>query len=205
MGYTLVKSFERGIDTRKLLDTTEPGALLDARDCHITLGGELEKRAAFVVAATLPATTVGLWVTEGRVYHTWGDAATAPAGMPAGAISHSIPDPDASPLTHILSVEEFNGGLYVIAQYADGHQYHWWYSGGADILLLVPLPEVIEDPGGGGGTVTPPTTGPTYKPQVNVGFRAAIYLNGGEPTTMHCYWIYLLAPTSTYNFGPTGT
>jgi hypothetical protein len=205
MGYTLVKSFERGIDTRKLLDTTEPGALLDARDCHITLGGELEKRAAFVVAATLPATTVGLWVTEGRVYHTWGDAATAPAGMPAGAIYHSIPDPDASPLTHILSVEEFNGGLYVIAQYADGHQYHWWYAGGPDILLLVPFPEVIEDPGGGGGTVTPPTTGPTYKPQVNVGFRAAIYLNGGEPTTMHCYWIYLLAPTSTYNFGPTGT
>ena len=207
MGYTVVKSFERGIDTRKLIDTTEAGALLEGRDCHITLGGELEKRAAFVVAGTLPSTTVGLWVTEGRVYHTWGSATTPPAGLPPGTIYHSVPDPDGSPLTQILSVEEFNGGMYVIAQYADGHQYHWWYAGAGDILLTIPPPEVVETPGGGttDPPVTPPTTGPTYKPQVSVGFRAAIYLNGGEPTTMHCYWIYLLAPNSTYNFGPTGT
>jgi len=205
MAYTVVKSFEKGIDTRRLLDTTEAGALLDGRDCHITLGGELEKRAAFVNLGTLPATTVGMWVTEGRVIHTWGSAATAPAGMPAGAIYHSIPDPDASPLTHILSVEEFNGGLYVIAQYADGHQYHWWYSGGADLLVTIKPPESVDTPGGGGGTVTPPTTGPTYKPQASVGFRAAVYLNSTPPTHMYLYWIYLLAPTSTYNFGPTGT
>jgi hypothetical protein len=205
MGYTLVKSFEKGIDTRRLRDTTEAGALLDARDCHITLGGELEKRAAFIVVDTLPATTIGLWVTEGRVYHTWGDAATAPAGMPAGAIYHSIPDPDGSPLTHILSVEEFNGGMYVVAQYADGHQYHWWYTGGPDLLVKVPPPESVDDPTGGGGTVTPPTTGPTYKPQVSVSFLQAIYLSGTPPADMGLQWIYLLSPTTTYNFGPTGT
>jgi hypothetical protein len=218
MPYTVVKSFERGIDTRKLIDTTEAGALLEGRDCHITLGGELEKRAAFVVVDTLPGTTVGLWVTEGRVYHTWGDAATPPSGLPAGTIYHSIPEPvhpaqpDAvppiletpgTPLVQIRSVEEFNGGLYVIAQYEDGHFVHWWYSGGADIPVVVKPPEVIDD--GSGGAVTPPTTSPTYKPQVTVGFRAAIYLNGGEPTTMHCYWIYLLAPSTTYNFTPGPT
>jgi len=215
--YTQVKSFERGIDTRKLIDTTEAGALLDARDLHITLGGELEKRAAFVLVDTLPSTTIGLYVTEGRVFHTWGDAATAPAGMPAGAVYHSIPEPanhtpfeppatgdPITPLTHILSVEEFNGGLYVVAQYADMHQFHWWWPGGGDdILVDVKEPEVVTD--GTGGAVTPPTTSPTYKPQVSVGFHAAFYLSGSPPSNMECYWIYLLSPTTTYNFGPGGT
>ena len=218
MPYTVVKSFERGIDTRKLIDTTEAGALLEGRDCHITLGGELEKRAAFVVVDTLPATTVGLWVTEGRVYHTWGDAATAPVGLPAGTIYHSIPEPvhpadpaavppvpetPGTPLAQIRSVEEFNGGLYVIAQYEDDHFVHWWWSGGADIPVVVKEPEVVDD--GSGGVVTPPTTGPTYKPQVTVQFLPAIYLSGSPPADMHLYWIYLVSPTTTYNFGPTGT
>jgi len=200
MGYTVVKSFERGIDTRRLIDTTEAGALLDGRDCHITLGGEIEKRAAFVVADTLPPETIGFYVTEGRVYHTWGDSPTPPVGLPAGTVYHYVYDPDDSPLERILSVEEFMGDLYVVAKFVDGHVYHFW----KDTLLLIPPPEPVEDPDGG-GPVTPPPSTPANKPQTTVMFFPAIYLSGTPPTHMHIYAIYLVAPSTTYNFGPTGT
>lgn len=198
MGYTLVKSFERGIDTRKLIETTEPGTLLDARDCHITLGGELEKRAAFVTTMTLPAGTIGLWVTEGRVLHVWGDSATAPVGLPAGVQYHSIPDPDASPLTHILSVTEFQSKLYVVALYADGDALHWWQldspAAPADFGLVTwpPLP-----PTDGGGD--PPDTTPGDNPKTDLWFQ--LIATGEPPSDVTITGVYLLAPTSTYNWG----
>jgi hypothetical protein len=201
MPYTLVKSFEKGIDTRKLLDTTEAGALLDARDCHITLGGELEKRAAFVVMGTLPSTTVGLWVTEGRVYHTWGTAATPPAGLPAGTVYHPIPEPvHGTPLVRILSVEEFSGDLYVIAQYADEDVVHWW----KDAPVTIPPPPPVETEGGGEAE-TPTASTPENKPQVSLTLLPAIYLSGITPTEIEIYHLHLVAPSSTYNFGPSGT
>jgi hypothetical protein len=191
MGYTLVKSFERGIDTRKLIETTEPGTLLDGRDCHITLGGELEKRAAFVLKMTLPATTVGLWVTEGRVIHTWGDAATAPVGLPAGVVYHSTPDPDGSPIKRIRSVEEFNSKLYVVIEYEDGHIYHWW----SGDLIRAPAPT------GSGGGPPPPST-PTNKPQAIVALLPIAYIPPAPPpiTDFELKAIWLLKPGSVYNF-----
>ena len=79
MGYTVVKSFDRGLDTRRLLECIEPGSLLEAVNVHVTRGGELEKRAAFVQEATLPATTMGFFANEGlsgTLFHTFGDALT---------------------------------------------------------------------------------------------------------------------------------
>ena len=205
MGYTLVKSFERGIDTRKLIDTTEPGTLIDARDCHITLGGELEKRAAFVVAATLPDTTIGLWVTDGRVYHTWGDSLTPPAGLPPGTIYHGIPDPAGSPLDHIMSVEEFNSLLYVVAHYepsvdyVNGRILHWYglKTDGSENLLVLPN----NPPVTGGGT--PPVTSPGNKPKTTLYFQL-INTGADPPPDVTIRYIYLLAPGSTKNFGPSG-
>ena len=194
MGYTLIKAFERGIDTRKLLDTIEPGALLDARDCHVTLGGEIEKRAAFSVMATLPSTTVGLYVTEGRVLNTWGTAASAPGGMPPNSAYHSIPHPDGHALTHIMSVEEFNDGLYVIAKYAEGNPLHWWND---TLVRENPIPPGDD---GSGGTTTPPPTGPANKPQTS--FYLQLTGTGTSPLPdVYVQWVYLVAPASTYNFG----
>jgi len=198
MGYTVVKSFERGIDTRKLRDTTEPGALLDARDCHVTLGGEVEKRAAFVVTDTLPSETIGLYVTDGRVYNTWGDSLTPPAGLPAGTVYHPAPDPDGSPLAYIMSVEEFNSALHVIAKYEptatyeEGRVIHWWKD------------DIVRAPTIAGGT--PPATTPGNKPQVLSGFFPTTFGGGPPPdNNVHLYAIWLVSPTTTYNFGPTGT
>lgn len=156
MGYSVVKSFERGLDTRRMIDLTEPGGLLKGKDCHVTRGGEVEKRAAFVVTATLPATTIGFYAqnsASGRIFHTWGDAASAPAGMPAGAVYHSIADPRTSTapnaLASILSVEEFAGKLFVIAQYANNQTISWYDD--------IPIP-VYVDPDSS-APVTPPPSG----------------------------------------------
>lgn len=189
MGYTVVKSFERGIDTRKLIDTTEPGTLLEARDCHITLGGELEKRAAFVVKATLPAETVGLWVTQGRVYNTWGDTETPPAGLPPGTVYHYIFDPTGAALVRVLAVEEFNSKLYVVALFANNAVLHFF----DDKPVVVTPPEVVD----GGGP--PPTTTPANKPSATMGFGLTTLPEATPDVILKA--IYLLAPASTRTWG----
>lgn len=205
MGYSVLKNFERGIDARRLIDCTEPGALLDAKDCHVTRGGELEKRAAFVEITTLPASTVGLYVREGSTgaveLHTWGDAASAPAGMPANGVYNSIPYPAYGALTAILSVEEFLGKLYVVAQYADGHIVHWWQ--GVPVTDYVPI-----DSGDGGGTEPepPPTNSPNNKPRCDFFcyIQTRIIEGMPEPQPVTVRYIWLLAPGTTYNFGVGG-
>jgi hypothetical protein len=204
MAYTVLKNFERGIDARRLIDCTEPGALLDARDCHVTRGGELEKRAAFVENTTLPASTVGLYVREGPTgieLNTWGDAATAPAGMPSNGVYNSIPYPACGALIAILSVEEFLGKLYVVAQYADGHIVHWWQ--GIPVSDYVPI-----DSGDGGGTEPepPPENSPNNKPQAQVTCAVQQHMVEGMPETwpVTLRYIWLLKPGTTYNFGTGG-
>lgn len=153
MPYTVVKSFERGIDTRRLVETTELGGLIDAKDCHTTRGGEIEKRAAFVVLMALPSSTIGFYAQTGGTFHTWGDDETAPVGLPAGVVYHSIPSPIVPPeteqpvLTHILAVEEFQGKLYVIAEYTTP-------SGNVSIIHWFD-DEIIAIKAGTGGDVEP--------------------------------------------------
>ena len=180
MGYTVIKSFERGMDTRRMIDTTEMGGLIDAKNCHVTRGGELEKRAAFVQVATMPAETVGLYLTPGPVFHTWGTAATAPAGMPAGAVYHSIPSPQGYALEHILSVEEFGTKLFVTARYANSQILHWYDDGLLRVYVPPPDPTAPEPPPSDGGV-----TG--TKPSVLVPVT-----KGSEVTTL--YGIHLWTP-----------
>lgn len=170
MGYTVLKSFERGLDTRRLIECIEPGTLLDAKNCHVTRGGELEKRAAFVVETTLPATTMGFFATDGPdgpIFHTFGDALTAPAGMPAGSVYHSIPHPLGLALVAIMKVEEFMGKLYVVAQYEGGKLLHWWGDPLAIIVEYVPPPGDID----GTPIDPPPPVDPGAKPEVTIAFH----------------------------------
>lgn len=154
MGYTVVKSFERGIDTRRMIDTTEPGALLDAVNCHVTRGGELEKRAAFSVIGTFPSNSVGMYAALLGEIHTWGSDAAASGPLPPNTTYHSIPHLDGAELVKILSVEEFSGKLYVIALYDDGSIYHWYDNQRIDVFVPVPT-----TPPSGGDPPTPPGGG----------------------------------------------
>src|SRR5882672_7681141 len=60
MPYFLIQDFSQGLDTRKSPATLPAGSLRYANNVHITRGGEIEKRKAFVPICTLPGGSVGL-------------------------------------------------------------------------------------------------------------------------------------------------
>jgi hypothetical protein len=62
MAYYLVKDFVHGLDTRRMIETTEPGSLIRGRNMVITRGGEIEKRKSFNKIRSLPEQSFGLFV-----------------------------------------------------------------------------------------------------------------------------------------------
>lgn len=66
MAYILVEDFRGGLDRRRLDVTAPPGTLIELKNAHITRGGEIEKRPAFVSMTTLPTNTIGLAAAGGQ-------------------------------------------------------------------------------------------------------------------------------------------
>ena len=66
--YLLVENFNQGLDTRRMLLTSKAGSLQVLKNAHITRGGEIEKRKAFVPYATLPVGTFGLQAATDTLY-----------------------------------------------------------------------------------------------------------------------------------------
>jgi hypothetical protein len=125
MAYIVVEDFRQGLDRRKKIYTAPPGTLWTARNAHLTRGGELEKRKAFVSKYSLPAgATKHLHEVSGALY-VFGHGAT-PGGMPAGVNYQRLQPPDAATLIKVLAVENFNGQIYAIAEFSDGDIYHYY-------------------------------------------------------------------------------
>ena len=59
MSYQVITDFRQGLDARKFKLALPPGALLKCNNGHITQGGEIEKRKAFV-PVTIPAAYTGI-------------------------------------------------------------------------------------------------------------------------------------------------
>ena len=59
MSYQVITDFRQGLDARKYKLALPPGTLLECDNAHITPGGEIEKRKAFV-PVTLPAAYTGI-------------------------------------------------------------------------------------------------------------------------------------------------
>ena len=82
--YLLIENFNSGMDSRKMALTAKPGTLQELTNCHITRGGEIEKRKAFVPIATLPTgQTFGLHGANGQLW-TFGSASNPTITQPAG-------------------------------------------------------------------------------------------------------------------------
>ena len=77
MPYILADDFRGGLDTRRLDVTANPGTLVTLKNAHITRGGEIEKRQAFVSLATLPTNTFGPAAAGGQIYVFGSDAASS--------------------------------------------------------------------------------------------------------------------------------
>lgn len=152
MATAWIKEFTGGLDTRRLAETTPGGALIRADNVHINRGGEVEKRAAFVSAYTLPSGTTGLAATAaGLVVFGSAAAPTMPAGVTYQRLQHSD---GATALSRIASTSLFGGKIYAATEFADGTRFHFydgtrvadWFDGRSRALLTVT--------GGGSGAVT---------------------------------------------------
>ncbi len=127
MPYILVEDFKGGIDTRRTVVTSVPGSCVTLTNAHITRGGEIEKRRAFKLWATLPANTHGLAAGGGRVFVFGSDSITLASTLPSSLSYVRFQHLDLSTaMTDILGLDFFGGNVYASAQFADGYISHYW-------------------------------------------------------------------------------
>ena len=124
MAYYLVADFQSGLDTRKAVFSAPSGSLRRCSNAHITRGGEIEKRKAFVEIADATAGTFGLHIVRGQLY-VFGQG-LRPAGLSGTLQYQQLESPNGSPMTALLSVSNFNGKVYAIAEYQDGNVLHFY-------------------------------------------------------------------------------
>lgn len=138
MSYYLVKDFVHGLDVRRMDETTEPGALIEAKNCVITRGGEIEKRKAFTHVLSVPNYSYGLYAHDaiGGEFHVWGSRVHIP--QPGQKfIYHRIrhhwrprwnpevesrpaPVPTTRELVKIRAVRYFIKKFFVVAEFDNG-------------------------------------------------------------------------------------
>ena len=119
------REFTGGLDTRRVQEALPGGSLIRATDCHITRGGDVEERAAFVPLHALPAGTVGLANTPTSLV-VFGHQA-APGGLPPGVTYQRLQHPDGTTaLARVLSWDLYAGQVYAVGLFADGSLHHFY-------------------------------------------------------------------------------
>ena len=127
MSYFVIEDFKAGLDTRRMAVSSVPGSLLKLTNAHISRGGEIEKRPAFVQVCPLPANTFGLASVGTNMYIFGSIAAPAlSADAPANLTYQKLDHPSGLAMTRVLHVNGFTGLPYVIAQYSDGSVWHFY-------------------------------------------------------------------------------
>lgn len=134
MAYLVIEDFRLGLDRRRHILALPPGALYELTNGHITRGGEIEKRKAFVAKYVLPAGTLGMQAVAGKLY-VYG--AGVDPGVPAGVTYQRLQHPNVLAMTGIVDMALFNNKPYVLATFADSRVLHFndgalvrdWYDG----------------------------------------------------------------------------
>lgn len=127
MPYIVNENFSAGLDRRKSIMTAPSGTLWSLKNAHITRGGEIEKRKAFVSHKTLPSNSYGLHSVRGQLY-TFGSVASGSLSpsIPAGVTYQRLQHPGSAAMSKLIAAENFNGKIYAIAEYDDGSIYHFY-------------------------------------------------------------------------------
>lgn len=133
--YLLIENFNSGLDSRRMALTSKPGTLQELTNAHITRGGEIEKRKAFELACVADAGTFGLHAANGSLW-TFGSEPSL-----YGDILGFAPGPDPNnivpnvnymqlnaglPMVKLLSVDNFKGKIYAIAEFEGGSVKHFY-------------------------------------------------------------------------------
>lgn len=123
--YFLIEDFKGGLSSTRSRISAKAGTLYDLRNAHITRGGEIERRKSFALYAQLPSeVTFGLHAANNILY-TFGSVAT-PDGMPGSINYQQLVHPTGANMVGLIQAENFNGGIYAIAQFDDGSIYHYY-------------------------------------------------------------------------------
>jgi hypothetical protein len=140
--YYEVKDFAAGIDVRKSAITSPAGTLRTLTNAHVTAGGEIEKRSAFVQRGTATPGSFGLVSIGGLLYtltHTGGYQGYIPAGgidLSGGPITIGniwLPTagmPEGANISDLLDWDLYGGRLYVTANSAIGSNHHFFQDPG---------------------------------------------------------------------------
>lgn len=112
--YIQIANFKGGLDARRLETEQLPGTLTQLVDAHINQGGEIEKRKAFVLFATLPAGVFGLEATAGGLVAF---GSQSPPAMPAGVAYQQLVDPAGGNMANFLGSTQFGGKAFVVAEF----------------------------------------------------------------------------------------
>ena len=123
MPYMVIQDFRDGLDSRKSILSAPAGSLQTCINAHITRGGEIEKRKAFVPQFILPPNTFGLKGSRGQLY-VFGSA--APPAMPPGVNYQQLASPTSSQMIKLVQAENYGGRPYVVAEYDDGSIFHFY-------------------------------------------------------------------------------
>ena len=119
MAYLDIEDFKNGLDTRKYKLTLPAGTLTSLINGHITAGGEIEKRKAFVrPSLNPPGTFGGEPITAGIV--VFGSVDMTGITFPAPFIYQRLQNPSSSAMTGIVWSTSFADQTFVIASFADG-------------------------------------------------------------------------------------
>lgn len=123
MPYIIIEDFRAGLDRRKMAAASVQGSLQACTNAHITRGGEIEKRLAFVSKYALPAgQTYGLAGAAGTLY-TFGSVASpaVPSGVTYQRLQNSTETMNA-----LVEAEFFDGQIFAIATYGNGDHKHFY-------------------------------------------------------------------------------
>lgn len=118
MPYIVIEDFRAGLDTRKLAPASPAGSLQKLSNAHITRGGEIEKRKAWVPKYALPAgQTFGLAGADGKLY-VFGSAAGL--SIPSPVNYQRLEHPSGHAMTAVTDTEFFDGKVFAAALYGNG-------------------------------------------------------------------------------------
>lgn len=123
--YYEIKNFAAGMDTRKSALTSPAGTLRLLKNCHITPGGEIDKRQAFVQFASAPGDTVGLVSMGDFVYGLGAGGANIPATINSvGRLALAMPG--GVSIKELLDWDTYAGKFFVIVRGSDLAVYHFY-------------------------------------------------------------------------------
>ncbi len=104
--YLLIENFNAGMDARRMAVTSRPGTLQELSNCHITRGGEIEKRKAFTKIAQLPDNTFGLHQAQGQLWTFGSDASPS---IPESTLPEDVDPNDPNVFVPLVNYMQLRG------------------------------------------------------------------------------------------------